>query len=35
MTIVDGQVKEWWGIEDNHGMMQQLGMELKPVENKK
>jgi len=35
MTIVDGQVKDWWGIEDNLGMMVQLGMELKPVENKK
>ena len=35
MTIVDGQVKDWWGIEDNLGMMQQLGMELKPVENMK
>jgi steroid delta-isomerase-like uncharacterized protein len=33
MTIVDGQVKDWWGIEDNLGMMQQLGMELKPIEN--
>ena len=35
MTIVDGQVKDWWGIEDNLGMMQQLGMELKPIGNKK
>ena len=35
MTIVDGQVKDWWGIEDNLGMMVQLGMELKPVKNKK
>lgn len=29
MTIVDGQVKDWWGLEDNLGMMTQLGMELK------
>ena len=35
ITIEDGQVKEWWGIEDNLGMMRQLGMELKPGENKK
>ena len=35
ITIVDGQVKDWWGIEDNLGMMQQLGMELKPIENMK
>lgn len=35
MTIVDGHVKDWWGIEDNLGMMIQLGMELKPAENKK
>jgi len=35
MTIVDGQVKDWWGIEDNLGMMQQLGMELQPIENQK
>jgi len=32
ITIVDGQVKDWWGIEDNLGMMQQLGMELKMKE---
>jgi ketosteroid isomerase-like protein len=35
MTIVNGQVKEWWVIEDNLGFMKQLGMELKPVEKKK
>jgi len=32
ITIVDGQVKDWWGIEDNLGMMQQLGMELQMKE---
>jgi steroid delta-isomerase-like uncharacterized protein len=35
MTIVNGQVKDWWVIEDNLGFMKQLGMELKPVEQKK
>jgi predicted ester cyclase len=28
MTLVDGQVKDWWVIEDNLGFMLQLGMEL-------
>jgi steroid delta-isomerase-like uncharacterized protein len=32
MTIVNGQVKDWWIIEDNLGFMKQLGMELKPFE---
>ncbi|MFA5330289.1 MAG: ester cyclase [Prolixibacteraceae bacterium] len=35
ITIEDGKVKEWWGIEDDLGMMRQLGMVLKPMENKK
>jgi predicted ester cyclase len=35
MLIVDGKVKEWWALEDNLGLMTQLGMELKPKENKK
>jgi len=35
MTIVDGQVKDWSGIEDNLGMMQQLGMELQMKEETK
>jgi predicted ester cyclase len=35
MTIVEGQVKDWWVIEDNLGFMQQLGMELRPANNKK
>lgn len=34
MTIVNGQVKDWWVIEDNLGFMKQLGMELKPIEKK-
>ncbi len=25
-----GQIGEWWALEDNLGLMQQLGMELKP-----
>ena len=32
ITIVDGQVKDWWGIEDNLGMMTQLGFELQMKE---
>jgi predicted ester cyclase len=35
MTIVKGQVKDWWVIEDNLGFMQQLGMELRPANSKK
>jgi ketosteroid isomerase-like protein len=35
MTIINGQVKDWWVIEDNLGFMNQLGMELKPIEKKK
>jgi len=34
MVIVDGKVKEWWSMEDNLGLMTQLGMELKPKENR-
>ena len=34
MMIVNGKVKEWWALEDNLGLMTQLGMELKPKENK-
>ena len=33
--IVDGKIKEWLAIEDYLGLMQQLGMELKPIEAKK
>jgi steroid delta-isomerase-like uncharacterized protein len=33
--IVDGKVKEGWRITDSLGMMQQLGMELKPMAAKK
>jgi len=35
MMIVNGKVKDWWALEDNLGLMTQLGMELKPKENKK
>jgi len=35
MTIINGQIKDWWVIEDNLGFMKQLGMELKPIETKK
>lgn len=35
MTIVKGQVKDWWVIEDNLGFMKQLGMELRPANSKK
>jgi len=33
--IQDGKIVEWWSEYDALGMMQQLGMELRPVENKK
>ena len=33
--IVDGKIKEWLAVEDYLGLMQQLGMELKPKEVKK
>lgn len=29
-TVVDGKLKECWVVEDNLGMMTQLGMELRP-----
>jgi steroid delta-isomerase-like uncharacterized protein len=29
-TVVDGKIKECWVVEDNLGMMTQLGMELRP-----
>ena len=28
MRFVDGVITEWWALEDNLGLMQQLGMEL-------
>ena len=34
-TVVDGKIKECWVVEDNLGMMTQLGMELKPIAAKK
>lgn len=30
--VEDGKIKETWMVEDNLGMMSQLGMELKPIE---
>jgi|WetSurMetagenome_2_1015567.scaffolds.fasta_scaffold111281_1 predicted ester cyclase len=35
VTIVNGKIKEWWGLEDDLGLMLQLGMVLKPKEEKK
>jgi len=35
MQVKDGKVHGWWIVEDNLGMMQQLGMELKPKDVKK
>jgi predicted ester cyclase len=35
VTIVNGKIKEWWAIEDDLGLMLQLGMELKPKGTKK
>lgn len=35
LTISNGKIKEWWGLEDELGMMLQLGMELKPPINMK
>jgi len=35
ITFINGKVKEWWAVEDNLGFMMQLGMELKPSDNKK
>lgn len=32
MTFEDGKVREWWAIEDDLGLKQQLGMELKMKE---
>jgi len=34
-TVVDGKIKECWVVEDNLGMMTQLGMELKLKEAEK
>jgi steroid delta-isomerase-like uncharacterized protein len=33
--VEDGKIKETWVVEDNLGMMTQLGMELKPIAAKK
>jgi predicted ester cyclase len=32
LRLANGQVSEWWALEDNLSLMQQLGMELKPSE---
>lgn len=34
-TVIEGKIKECWVVEDNLGMMTQLGMELRPIEAKK
>jgi len=31
VRVLDGVVVEWWLLDDNLGLMQQLGMELRPV----
>jgi predicted ester cyclase len=33
--VKNGKIQGWWIVEDNLGMMMQLGMELKPKEVKK
>jgi predicted ester cyclase len=35
MQVKDGKVNGWWIVEDNLGMYQQLGMELRPKEGEK
>jgi hypothetical protein len=30
LQVVDGKIKEGWILEDNLGLMVQLGVELKP-----
>jgi len=35
LTIINGKIKEWWGLEDDLGLMFQLGMVLKPKGEKK
>jgi len=32
MRFQKGRVREWWALEDNLGLMRQLGLELKPRE---
>ena len=29
LKFSNGRIREWWGLEDNLGLLQQLGMELK------
>jgi hypothetical protein len=33
--FADGKIAEAWGLEDNLGFMQPVGMELKPKEGEK
>jgi predicted ester cyclase len=33
-TVVDGKIKELWGMDDDLAMMTQLGMELRPKQAK-
>ena len=35
ISIVNGKIKEWFAVEDYLGLYMQLGMELKPKEEKK
>ena len=35
MKVKDGKIQGWWIVDDNLGMMTQLGLELKPKEVKK
>jgi len=35
MQVKDGKVQGWWIVEDNLGMMTQIGLELKPKEAEK
>ena len=35
VPISHGKIEEWWAIEDDLGLMLQLGMELKPTPTKK
>ena len=34
IIFADSKIKEWWLLEENLGLMMQLGMELKPKEEK-
>jgi predicted ester cyclase len=34
LRFENGRVREWWALDDNLTLMQQLGMELKPRSQK-